>query len=128
MEPSLQSIVPETSYIMGTFNVRGLKSIYGYLIEKLKNIDFCAIQEHWLLSRDSDLFNSVSHEHKVFFKSATVIDSSRPFVSSRGKGGVALLLRESLVTECSLVPCPLLRIIAVRFKFRNTDDQFILVI
>lgn len=108
----------------GTFNVRGFNSISIFLKEKLRHLDILAVQEHWLQDHATHLLDKISDQHHVYFKPAERPSSSLHLHTSRGKGGVAVFLRKSLVSDCKEICCPGSRIIAVRFRLRWSMEAF----
>ncbi|XP_063961110.1 uncharacterized protein LOC129267838 [Lytechinus pictus] len=112
---------------LGTMNVRGFNTIVSFLKEQLLHLDILAIQEHWLLAQNCPKLNSVSNEHLVLHKPAERINGSLNLRTQRGKGGLAIFIRKSLVMDCWEIKCPSPRLLAAHVKVKESTETFTFV-
>ena len=99
---------------LGTLNVRSIRSNLKYVSQTAEETDLLFIQEHWLTTHNLHLLNDISSQHHVIGKTSDSITNTNTIQLGRGKGGIATLIRKSLISECSEVPCHSSRINIVR--------------
>nr|XP_054757195.1 uncharacterized protein LOC129263309 [Lytechinus pictus] len=110
---------------IATLNVRGFNTSKAYIQKILLDLDILAIQEHWLCSPLP--LHGTSHSHLHIFKASE--DRIDAFFShrTRGKGGVAIFIRKSVVSTCKEIPTTLPRILAVLCKLSSACKPIVLI-
>ena len=96
---------------LGSFNCRGFKSSESYVADLFKELDFLALQEHWLSLSEFSLLFSVSED--VMYCAASPMGKDE-IVLGRPYGGVALLWHKK--NQCVVRPLNVVsdRIVAVQ--------------
>ena len=106
---------PVSCIRFSTFNCRGWRSGSNYVATTLNSLDFCLIQEHWLLTEHlgaldiSDEFISIG---------VSGMDSSN-LLSGRPYGGCAILYRKSVSSSIHMVNSCSKRFCAVTLSDTN---------
>ena len=116
----LQHDLSSFSHSFCTYNCRGWRSGPEYVSALLNSLDFCLIQEHWLLSEHlvaldiSDEFISIG---------VSGMDSSDLLVG-RPYGGCAILCHKSLSSSIRMLNCCSKRFCAVSLLSTNAISNY----
>ena len=114
------------SLVIGTFNTRGTSTIVPFIQQKLLTIDILAIQEHWLVNNTQQLLD-LSQHHSVVIKPADKTADAFYRVKSRGKGGVALFIRNKIMESYKEIPTHSSRILASQIHLKHSQKPMIFV-
>jgi exonuclease III len=85
-----------------TYNLHGFKQGEHCLAELCSSADIIFIQEHWLHQNDFNKFD-VFQNFTLFASSALNDAYSRGFMIGRPFGGIAIMIRNSIVCAAKLV-------------------------
>lgn len=115
-------LTKSTNLCFGSFNCKGFKSSEECIKELFAEVDFLAVQEHWLLSCSFNLFSSVADD--CVYRAISPMESDeirfgRPF------GGVALLWHRRLQHVVVPVQSASDRIVAIKLL---SEEGAILII
>lgn len=97
------------------------------LERELNNIDILCIQEHWLHEHNLHILQDASPNHHVISKSSENLTNLNIIHGGRGKGGVAIYLRKSIISDFKRITCQSSRILAVEITFLQTLKRMLLI-
>lgn len=97
------------------------------LERELNNIDILCIQEHWLHEHNIHILQDASPNHHVISKSSENLTNLNIIHGGRGKGGVAIYLRKSIISDFKRITCQSSRILAVEITFLQTLKRMLLI-
>ena len=103
-------------------------STVPYLTTILHNIDILAITEHWLFPHSMNFLNSIDPNFTSFGVVDRALEVNANVVSARGQGGVAFLLRKTLVSCVSFLDLGDDRVIGLKIEYASSKFAFIFAV
>lgn len=100
-----------------TYNCRNVKRSLEDIRGLCRSCDIIALQETWLLPDDVVYLNSIDSEFSCTGTSA--VDTEAGMLIGRPHGGVALLWRNSVLSDVVVVPCDNPRVCAIKIRMSD---------
>ncbi len=114
-----------------SFNIQGVTGNGFYLDELLKNVhspvDIVCLQEHWLLAFEKKKLNSINGQFTSFTRSIDDAVPISPVQRPRGYGGIAILIKKSLMSSATKLQDGSERIQAVEIKSAAQHKPVIII-